>query len=265
MFEKIKKDIAEKFKFLITLSPEHDLTTIEKNLMINKENGKALLKSYNGSLKLTGSEKNIFSLTVKYAKKNHKAKIRVDEEGLHYNKEDFLSVSVEAKIPSYFFKTIDAEVTNGSLEVSSLNSNNLSIVCVNSQASLKNIKFKELSLDGKNTDINMKSFTGDKLIAKSTNKKVSFTNLDINFLDFKGFSSQTVFSVVKFEKYKNYNFSIISKDADIVMHTSKSARVSYNIDAKSDHTLNVNLFPDDGANTQVNITAFSHNGSLKLD
>ena len=119
----IKKDVAEKFRYLVTLElPEEEekkrLPQILFETFETSQKAKTLsLSAFNGHLNVRKTLEGKLLIKVGYRKKSENALLNLSYQGdilsLNYNEKLFESVSIDAQVPKYQFGDLSLTATHG--------------------------------------------------------------------------------------------------------------------------------------------------------
>lgn len=218
-FKKIKKELIEKFEYLLTMElpandpqivPE-DAKTATFELMPKKELN---LASYNGFLKILPTAKSRGWLKISFD--NPKASIylagKEDKFFLDYNQEQFKYIYVEALVPddtNLFLRAVQ-----GPVEIQSFKSNYVEVYCLKGAVLVSNSYFKTGKIEAVSSPFICRNLRGKVLNLAVSNFRTDLIDYDIEELNISNFNSQTILEKPGFFN-DNYNWNIRVTNGDL--------------------------------------------------
>ena len=213
----------------VTKQFDQKVTAKNAELSITGINGAVLIKGYNGdkiSAKVTYTPICADSSIPEFIVLGNKFV-------LSYNESDFSKVSVDAFVPEALFSSIKVTCTNGTVNISSIDTNVIEIENVNGLTELSNVVTEQLKCDTTNGNQRMANITAKSVISECFNASVLASNVDAGDLRIAVLNGGLDLDVARFARYEDYLWELECNNGKLNLLLPSQPDAAYHVSARA--------------------------------
>ncbi|MCL1846008.1 MAG: DUF4097 domain-containing protein [Defluviitaleaceae bacterium] len=214
-----KNEVEKQIEILVT--PD-----VSNELNISCHNGNIHIRGYNGD-KITAR--------LTYRANKADAPIEIKKLGgkysLHYEAEDFHSVSIDAFVPERAFGVIKIDGMNGNLDASTLSANEIRFSNANGNSSISEISAVKFFAEASNGRLTVSKIAAESATIENMNGSTEADETDVANLKLSNYNAPLSIIVSKFSRHADYIWSVETGNAKLGINLPSSHDVGYYVKA----------------------------------
>ncbi|MCL1878606.1 MAG: DUF4097 domain-containing protein [Defluviitaleaceae bacterium] len=212
--------------------------TVEKQveLLVEPDGSNELnLTCLNGDVRIRGYNGDKITARITYRANKSGAPIEIKKLGgkytLHYEPEDFCTVSIDAFVPERAFGVIKVDLMNGNFDVSTLSANEIHFTNANGNTSIAEISAVKFFAEASNGRLSVSKIASDSATIENLNGSTEANDIDIANLKLTNYNAPLSIIMSKFSRHTNYIWNVETGNAKLGINLPSARDVGYHIKA----------------------------------